>query len=818
MANPFYARYIPPKLNVVGRADSDSNLDESQSIKRRKTDLGFKSIVDAVEEKAGITIGTPHSEVKISHGPQLKVDKPKKEKKEKNQKKKKPAADINSQNITSEISDSGLTAATPKTKRVINPVEDRNDRPKKEKPKHAKEKNNAASIEKEMNVNLVFQESTDSHQENVHKKIRARYKKSAESAPIQEGEESSKDENSKEVEAEPVELHGLEPLPQPVQLPEPTVKLTFSALPDWIGKPMIISPLSSAPLDSLNLNSGILASLKKKGYHDAFAIQAAVLRLLLPGPEQHQGDICISAATGSGKTLAYTLPMVEELRDKPLTRLRGLVVVPTRELVRQVRESLEMCSAGSGVKIGTAVGSKSLKEEQELLIEIGQRFDPDAYLAEKVNALDEDEQRLDWDFDSRAEYEEEFDIPRNYVVAYNSKVDILICTPGRIVDHIRSTKGFTLDHVQWLVIDEADRLLDEGFQQWIEIVIPALEVQRNLNPIEERLFKTFDQLPGRKVQKILLSATMTRDISKLQALKLHRPKLVALETSKPESTESQPVQNETQFELPSNLKELAIPIENSEDKPLHLIEVLQNNPTLKQSEQARKLDADVSLDESSNDSSSESDSSLTSSSGSGSSSPSSTSIPPSFNPRPAASLHGSLIFTNNNENALRLARLLTLLRPSWQPQISTLTKSTTTSAGRRALSSFRAGKTCILIASDRASRGLDIPDLAEVINYDMPTSVTNYVHRVGRTARAGREGKAITLVARHEARWFWNDIARGKVVVRGQGGKVRRGESKLENWGKEERRSYDEALRTLGEEAKGGEKVRIFTNNMGNAG
>lgn len=805
MANPFYARYIPPKLSVVGRADSDSNLDESQSIKRRKTDLGFKTIIDALEENAGTTIGTPRSEVKIGRDPKLKVGKPKKEKKEKNQKKKMPSAENHSQNISSEVSDNGLTAATPETSRVINPVEDRNDRPKKEKIKHAKEKNNkAASIEKEMNDNLVAKESTDSHQEIIHRKIRARYKKCAQSAPILEGEASSKDEDSKIIEVEPVELHGLEPLPQPVQLPESTVKPTFSALPAWIGKPMIISPLISASLDSLNLNPGILASLKKKGYYDAFAIQAAVLRLLLPGPEQHQGDICISAATGSGKTLAYTLPMVEELRDKPLTRLRGLVVVPTRELVKQVRESLEMCSAGSGVKIGTAVGSKSLKEEQELLIEIGQRFDPDAYLAEKVNALDEAEQLLDWDFDSRAQFEEEFDIPRNYVVAYNSKVDILICTPGRIVDHIRSTKGFTLDHVQWLVIDEADRLLDESFQQWIEIVIPALEVQRNLNPIEERLFKTFDHLPERKVQKILLSATMTRDISKLQALKLHRPKLVVLETSRSENTESQPVHSETQFELPSNLKELAIPIENSEDKPLHLIEVLQNNPTLKQSEQARKLGADVSLDESSSDSSSESDSSLTSSSGSGSSSPSS--IPPTFNPRPAASLHGSLIFTNNNENALRLARLLTILRPSWQPQISTLTKSTTTSAGRRALSSFRAGKTCILIASDRASRGLDIPDLAEVINYDMPTSVTNYVHRVGRTARAGREGKAITLVVRHEARWFWNDIARGKVVVRGRGGKVRRFESKLEKWGNEERRCYEEALRTLGEEAKGRER------------
>lgn len=815
MANPFYARYIPPKLNV-GRAESDKNPDESQSIKRRKTDLGFKSIVVPLEEKVRTEFETPGSEEGTSHGLKPKADNPKKEKeekkgREKKKKEKKAVAELDSQHTTSEILDKGtasLPAAAPESERVIRPVEDRNMMPKKEKRKHAKQKTKTASIDEkaDINGNLVPQESTDSDEETVHKKIRARYMKAAESAPTLEGKESSKDEGSKENETEPVELHGLEPLPQPAQLSGPTVNPTFSALPDWIGKPMIVSPLSSAPLDSLNLNPGILASLKKMGYHDAFAIQASVLRLLLPGPEQHQGDVCISAATGSGKTLAYTLPMVEKLRDKTLTRLRGLVVVPTRELVNQVRESLEMCCIGSGVKIGTAVGSKSLKEEQELLIEIGQRFDPDAYREEKVKALDEDVQLLNWDFDSQAKYEEEFDISRNYVVAYNSKVDILICTPGRIVDHIQSTKGFTLDHVQCLVIDEADRLLDESFQQWIDIVIPALEVQRNLHPIEDRLFKTFHHLPERKVQKILLSATMTRDISKLQALKLHRPKMIVLETSRPETAVSQPGQDETQFELPSNLNELAIPIANSEDKPLHLIEVLQNNPRLKKPERAHKLDVNASLDKSSDESSSESDSNSTSSSGSSSSSPSSSSFPPTLSPKPASSLHGTLVFTNNNENALRLARLLTLLRPSWQLKISTLTKSTTTSSGRRALSSFRAGKTCVLIASDRASRGLDIPDLAEVINYDMPTSVTSYVHRVGRTARAGREGKAITFVAMHEARWFWNELARGTRVVRGPGRKVKRYESKLEKWGKEERRSYEEGLRRLGEEARGERK------------
>lgn len=204
----------------------------------------------------------------------------------------------------------------------------------------------------------------------------------------------------------------------------------------------------------MSLNPSVTELLKAKGYSEAFAIQAAVLRLLLPGVEQHHGDLCIAASTGSGKTLAYALPMIEALRNKPVTRLRGLVVVPTRELVTQARETLELCSAGSGLKIGTAFGSKALKEEQEALVTRKQRYDPVAYQREQSQVVDEDEELLNWDDDQLDVQSSSEGNLVGYVNDYQSSIDVLVCTPGRLIEHLQHTRGFTLDRVQWLVIDE----------------------------------------------------------------------------------------------------------------------------------------------------------------------------------------------------------------------------------------------------------------------------------------------------------------------------------------------------------------------------
>ena len=601
-----------------------------------------------------------------------------------------------------------------------------------------------------------------------------------------------------------IEVHGLEPLPQPEQVKASSKVSLFSALPEWLQAPTLVKPTDTVLFDDLPLDKDTTTSLEKRGYSTAFAIQSALLPLLLPGPRQHYGDVCISAATGSGKTLAYILPMVQNLRNKPVTRLRGLIVVPTRELVNQVRDTLDLCSASSGLKVGTAVGSKSLKEEQMMLVEKGQRYDPEAYQAEQEKEIDEEEDLMDWDFDKKFDLFDDLELFYNHVVEYTSKIDILICTPGRLVDHIQSTTGFTLQHVQWLVIDEADRLLDESFQQWVDIVLPGLKYQPpNASPQSGSSIPY--QTRRRDVRNIVLSATMTRDISKLMALDLRRPKLVVLEGQNQKSADEEGgagVGDERgTVEVPATLEEYGVPISEltTQDKPLYLLELLDptSGPSISKKQKSSTVlskrpeasDGDGSTDSESlsqDSESSSSDDNVSSQTVAGN----------------KVLNYGTLIFTESNEQAVRLARLLTLLRPSWQ--IGTLTKSTAGASGRKTLAAFRKRKLSILIASDRASRGLDIPDLAQVVNYDMPKSATSYVHRVGRTARAGKAGQAVTLVLHNQGKWFWKDksgIAKSDMLIRGPERRVIR-RNLVVKVSEEEREKYEKALQTLGEEAR----------------
>ena len=836
MANPFYARYIPLSTAIV-RKEPDSNfeshsgLDRAHITKKRKTKSDSKPIVQSGEE-IKIPNECDDSVLKTNEAqlPDGQHGNRKKKGTEKNGKSGSlmPLALSESVRNVESSPESTLEEEIARTEvqYISETLKGKNKTRKQEKKKNEP----SSTVEGGAVDNKLLLQNFN---ETKHKKIRAKYEKAAkDSSQRVENAAASKIGGLEEHEREPtspIEIHGLEPLPQPPQTPDAKDKPTFSGLPDWLVHSVSVSSLATIPLDSLNLNPRMLTALKLKGYHDAFAIQAAVLPLLLPGSQQqHSGDICISAETGSGKTLAYALPMVENLRDKPVIRLRGLVVVPTRELVAQVRECFEMCGAGSGLKIGTAVGSKSLKEEQLLLIEKGQKYDPSTYRAEREKLSAEDNELMDWDTEDAVGNGDDFEYLENYVVEYCSKVDILICTPGRLVEHIQSTKGFTLNHVQYLVIDEADRLLHESFQQWVEIVMPALEYQPPLDPVNDQLLSTFHLLRRRKVQKIILSATMTRDVGKLTALKLRQPKLAVLEMKRQEVEDNPLETNQTKqmrldlknsIKLPPTLKEAAIPISNTDDKPLHLIEILEREPAYSpglNEPRPKKIKSQPfpeSTEILSSDRDETSDCSSSNSSTSSSLSFSDRSKSPTLKPQPLeaspppdrAPMYGTLVFTNNNENAIRLATLLTILRPAWHAQIGTLTKSTSSAGGHRTLARFRAHKLTVLIASDRASRGLDIPHLAHVINYDLPTSVTGYVHRVGRTARAGREGRATTLVVKHEAHWFWNEIARGGGgIVRAAASRVVRAESRLDGWGKVERREYMNALKRLGEEAKGG--------------
>jgi ATP-dependent RNA helicase DDX51/DBP6 len=587
---------------------------------------------------------------------------------------------------------------------------------------------------------------------------------------------------------------------------------------------------SIADFEDLNLDEHIISNLQSKGLDKAFAVQAAVLPLLSEGKSRHQGDICISAATGSGKTLAYVLPLIQALKDLVGTKLRGLVVVPTRELVAQAREICEVCAAGTSMRIATALGSKALKEEQNALVEQHTVYDPEQYKKER-------EQPIDWTtfgLEDILTQSDEDARTAHYVKKFSSKADVLITTPGRLVDHLRSTPGFNLDDVQWVVVDEADRLLNESFQEWIEVVMPALKSDAATRSRDELLRELGLEVPERHVQKVILSATMTQDISKLNSLDLRNPKLVVVgDLPKPqpanetgvavEDTDPVPDANGT-FNLPPTLAEFAVSVGDGLEKPLYLLELL-NSHILKPPEQQNLLHASSSKTASSkpgltipngtaleSDDTSSSDSSDTADSDS--SSDVSDSISSSFGtPRPITRpTQTVLIFTRSTEAATRLSRLLSLLSPSLTPHLGTLTKSTNSSSSRKTLSQFRQEKITLLVATDRASRGLDLPGLAHVVSYDVPTSATTYIHRVGRTARAGKEGKAWTLVGHREARWFWNQIGKSKEAEASREVRVGRGDRKvkrvnIEIGGEGDKegliKRYEDALEVLETEVRG---------------
>lgn len=678
-------------------------------------------------------------------------------------------------------------------------------------------------------------------QDARHKKLHSKYEKSKESAQSEQQNKHqvvNKDDVAKKPSAdekEDTEQHGLVPIPQPAPVPEPPKPSISSALPDWIRNPVVAHSTVTSAFADLPLPPDTIEVLNNKGFRDALPIQNFLLNFLLPKYVRQHGDICVSAPTGSGKTLAYALPMVENLKGMPARRLRGLVVVPTQELVAQSKEVLELCARGSGLKIGTATGKRALKEERDLLVQKGQRYDIQAYIEEKDKTVDLMEELMDWDFDALKESAvDEIPLLPGWVLDYRSKADILICTPGRLVEHIKSTKGFNLHSVQWMVIDEADRLLDDSFQQWVNTVIPQLEYQPPLDELEEKLHRTLRILRKREVRKILLSATMTRDVSKLMALRLSKPKLVVLDTGK---REEQPAATAALtdghvYTLPPLLTEIAVNVDDTMDKPLYLLEILEHGVQLPgPSHNKPKDQVPMTLNDhehDSSDSSSSSDSNSTTSSTTSSPSPSSpvsTTSPPLLSTS-LPSTHGTLIFTSSTTITTRLTHLLTSLRPNLSPHIHAFTKYTSARARRKALSSFSSSTPHIprtsptnnptstlpiILTTDLLSHGIDIPSLHQVINYSVPSSLEQYIHRVGRTARANKAGTAITLLERQQARWFWNEIARGEGIgrewneQRGDVGvkKVIRGKVDMSSWDGERREKYATALAELGEAATG---------------
>ncbi|KAJ9149840.1 p-loop containing nucleoside triphosphate hydrolase protein [Pleurostoma richardsiae] len=605
---------------------------------------------------------------------------------------------------------------------------------------------------------------------------------------------------SQDVILELEELHGLQPLPQPEAVPTDTSRPIYETLPQWLAAPTRVPPDKTASFIGLGVSSEAAKVLEGKGYKEAFAVQTAAIPFLMPSADK-QGDLVISAATGSGKTLAYVLPMVRDISEGVATRLRGVIVVPTRELVRQAQDACEACAqafSASGrkrVKIGISMGSQAFKHEQYALMEEEQRYDPAVHryiLHERFKSRDLDDLEPDANINTSTTA-----LP-DHVIGHIPKVDILICTPGRLVDHINLTPGFTLDYVRWLVVDEADKLLAQSFQKWLEIVTDRLKVDVPDTPVAPASNKT-------GVQKVVLSATMTRDLSLLSSLKLRRPKLIVLEGAK---TDENGAGSSSEHVLPALLKESAIKVRDTSLKPLYLVDLLSSvhmateipNPEVnavpKTAIAAADSHSSFSSDTDSDSSSAADDDEAT--------------FPVASHKSHRRSFQTTaLIFTKSNETALRLSRLVSLLAPHLGDLVGTLTSTTRTSQRRRTLRAFASRKIRILVASDLVARGVDLPNLDHVINYDMPTSVASYVHRVGRTARAGGTGHAWTLFTKTEAGWFWPAIAGqvkggdGSVTIE-RASKVNLVRLKDENGGMFDQQrvaEYEAALEKLGQEA-----------------
>ncbi|KAL7897819.1 P-loop containing nucleoside triphosphate hydrolase protein [Trichoderma sp. SZMC 28014] len=655
---------------------------------------------------------------------------------------------------------------------------------------------------KKKSQDAEMEEAQEEEEDKRHKAVFERKAKSLKYSDM------IKEQGIVEEPEEPAELHGLEPLPQPEPAAPSTAKPTYETLPPWLAAPIRVSQDTRTSFADLGILPKAARFLEQKGYTEAFAVQTAALPLLLPTNKQ-PGDLLVSAATGSGKTLAYALPIVRDLSNSVVTRLRCLVVLPTRELVKQAQEVFELCAKAyegedrKRVRVGIAIGNQSLASEQDILVTKETRYDPEAYkqLEEEASSYRSSEEDLDELLTSSDTRRTDPRIGpwQGQVIDFHSKVDILICTPGRLVEHIDQTPGFTLSYIRWLVVDEADKLLAQSFQGWLDVVLDKFKVSHYGA-------RDFPDMPYSGVRKILLSATLTRDLSLLNQLALKRPKLIVLESGSDVQV--------AEHSLPELLREYAVRVHDANLKPLYLLDLLRSrhmaidNDATKSDKAATDEQSDSASETSSDDSSSSSDSDSDSDDSDTSSDSDSDSDSDadskSKEKRPPSSLSNTqipraLIFTKSNEAALRLSRLLTILDKSLATQISTLTSTTPTSIRRKTLRAFTTPSSPLrlIIASDLVARGIDIPKLPHVINYDLPPSVAGYVHRVGRTARAGRSGCAWTLVGDGESGWFWGKIGKGAGVKRAQ--KVDR--VMIEEMNEDRIEEYESALEKLGKEA-----------------
>jgi superfamily II DNA/RNA helicase len=365
-----------------------------------------------------------------------------------------------------------------------------------------------------------------------------------------------------------------------------------------LSKPSETPPVPETPgFDTLGLSAEVLRAVTESGYTTPTPIQAQGIPHVL-----QRKDIIGIAQTGTGKTASFTLPMIELLaRGRAKARMpRSLILEPTRELAAQVAESFERYGKYNKLSMALLIGGTSF-DDQDKKIDRG--------------------------------------------------VDVLIATPGRLLDHVGRGK-LMLTQVQILVIDEADRMLDMGFIPDVEEICKKLPFTR---------------------QTLFYSATMPPEIQRLTEKFLHTP--VRVEVSRPATAASTITQE--------------------------IIEIPHNDWAKR--EALRRLIRD--------------------------------------NP-----VKNAIVFCNRKRDVDVVARSLSKHGFNAAPLHGDLEQSTR----MKTLDAFKSGEIQLLVASDVAARGLDIPAVSHVFNFDVPFHADDYVHRIGRTGRAGRLGHAYMLASRHD--------------------------------------------------------------------
>lgn len=340
---------------------------------------------------------------------------------------------------------------------------------------------------------------------------------------------------------------------------------------------------------SLNLVASLLQTLTQLGYHQPTPIQQQAIPLILQGQ-----DILASAQTGTGKTAAFALPIIQQLLEQPAAKApRALILVPTRELARQVQDNMEAFTQHTALRSVVVYGGACLATQSREL---------------KTGA------------------------------------DILIATPGRLLDYLRQGVVHLRD-VRFLVFDEADRMLDMGFRDEIRDVVRQVSTER---------------------QTLLFSATLSDDIHRMAGKMLRSPQRIDI------SNNSTPIERIEQ----------RVYVVDQERKLGLLAHLLQTD-----------------------------------------------------------SWPQVLVFSRTREGCDKVATWLQQQSIAARPMHADLSQA----VRDKALADFAAGEVRVLVATDVAARGLDIAQLACVINLELPFSAQDYVHRIGRTGRAGHSGLAISL-------------------------------------------------------------------------